>query len=814
MKKNLIHALCLSFLFVQFLSASDRVTLSIQRVSTSKSIQLDGIIQPDEYASTFTNSTFTTYSPSAGDVSAYTTKLYLAYSDEAIYIGAELLSEERIDILRELSPRDEIGDTNTDWFGVLLDPYNKGNNGYGFWVSAAGIQSDLKYDYANGGNSNSIVFAGDESWNEIWESKVSIQDHGWTVEMRIPFAALRFPTNSNAPWGINFGRQVRKSRELSFLHPVDRQKSGLINQTGILEGISNLAPPLRISGTPYASISLNKMDQQYKTQWNAGLDVKWGINEAFTLDATLIPDFNNALSDNTFLNLSPFEVKLDENRYFFTEGTELFNRGEYFYSRRIGGAPFALEKLNEIPAHHEILNYPLNNRLLNAIKLSGRTKGGTGIGFFNALENRSYAHIRNMETLEEYRLEVNPLTNYSALVIDQYLPNSSSIAFINTYTARQGGAVDGLLNGVDLSINDHSQTYRVEGRFGLSQRFQPGAVTERGFNAWLWLNKISGTWRWFLGNTVESNHYNPNDLGFLYSPNERTYAGELSYNVERIAGPFQRQRYAINMEVSTLYSPATFTSSQLKWNAFAVTKDFLGMGWNGFIAPWEGRDIYEPRVAGRYVYEPRQFKTGGFFSTDYRKRLALDVFSGILWFDEDGRYVYDISIAPRVRVNDHLRFIWTTYYNKYSNNRGFSSIQNDSILFARRNWVTIQNELTARYIFNRNLGIDLRARHLVEQIRNNAIMHLQDNGSLTYFKPDQSLLIFNGWNMDINLTWRFAPGSDLIFTWKQVFQNEGNVDQTYLNSFNDLFQKPLNNTFVIKALYYLDFNKLRTSKLP
>ena len=47
------------------------------------------------------------------------------------------------------------------------------------------------------------------------------------------------------------------------------------------------------------------------------MDVKYGINQAFTLDMTLIPDFGQVQSDNQVLNLTPFEVRFNENRNFF-----------------------------------------------------------------------------------------------------------------------------------------------------------------------------------------------------------------------------------------------------------------------------------------------------------------------------------------------------------------------------------------------------------------------------------------------------------------------------------------------------------------
>jgi hypothetical protein len=49
-------------------------------------------------------------------------------------------------------------------------------------VSAAGVQMDCI----------ATEDGEDFSWDAIWDSKVSITDFGWVVEMEIPYAALRF----------------------------------------------------------------------------------------------------------------------------------------------------------------------------------------------------------------------------------------------------------------------------------------------------------------------------------------------------------------------------------------------------------------------------------------------------------------------------------------------------------------------------------------------------------------------------------------------------------------------------------------------
>ena len=59
--------------------------------------------------------------------------------------------------------------------------------------------------------------------------------------------------------------------------------------------------------------------------WECGMDIQYGA----TLDATL-----NA----TMVNLK-FQQVFNEQRQFFIEGTELFNKAELFFSRRIGGTP-------------------------------------------------------------------------------------------------------------------------------------------------------------------------------------------------------------------------------------------------------------------------------------------------------------------------------------------------------------------------------------------------------------------------------------------------------------------------------------------
>ena len=170
-------------------------------------------------------------------------------------------------------------------------------------------------------------------------------------EIFIPYSAIRFGKKKVQDWGLNIMRRRKKSGQDFFWQQVDPNVNGFLTQEGMLLGLEDIKPPLRLQFSPYFSSYVNRdelPDEGEKvvtTPLSGGMDVKYGINQAFTLDMTLIPDFGQAQSDNRVLNLGPFEQKFNENRPFFTEGTELFNKGNLFYSRRIGS-------IGEKPRHY------------------------------------------------------------------------------------------------------------------------------------------------------------------------------------------------------------------------------------------------------------------------------------------------------------------------------------------------------------------------------------------------------------------------------------------------------------------------------
>ncbi|MBD0369113.1 MAG: carbohydrate binding family 9 domain-containing protein, partial [Flavisolibacter sp.] len=298
-------------------------------------IKIDGVIDEPAWKEAIPATHFVEFRPNPGvpEDSTNRTVVYLLYDNTSVYVGGYCYERTKDSISRELIGRDKIG--VSDFVGVVLDTYYDKINGVGFYVTPYGEQYDAKY----------TPDREDDSWNAVWDSEAKIHADGWSFEMRIPYSALRFANRENQTWGLNITRRRNKTGQQYMWNPIDVKINGFINQEGAWTGIEKIEAPLRLSLSPYFSTYLNHYP--YKTAGikdltanvNGGMDVKYGINEAFTLDMTLIPDFGQVQSDNQVLNLTPFEVKFNEYRTFFTEGTELFNKGDLFYSRRIGSTP-------------------------------------------------------------------------------------------------------------------------------------------------------------------------------------------------------------------------------------------------------------------------------------------------------------------------------------------------------------------------------------------------------------------------------------------------------------------------------------------
>jgi len=699
------------------------------------------------------------------------TEVKICYDSKNIYFGVMMYDNSPDSILKELSTRDEKM-KNADYFGIWINPFNDGQVEYEFSVTAAGIQADSKI------SSTSY----DNSWDAVWKSAVKINNKGWVVEIAIPFSQLRFP-DDNKRWSINMGRHIRRYREDYSWNPINVEYNNFALQAGLLDGIKDVDSPIRLSFMPYASIYSDMYDEKTTFLYNYGIDLKYGINESFTLDMTLIPDFGQVAADAMILNLSPFEIRYEEKRQFFNEGTELFNKGGgMFYSRR------------------------LQDDLLNASKVTGRTKNGLGIAVLNAVTNK---------------IDNNPLTNYNVMIFDQAFGNSSSVSLMNTHMVQNGKGKDANVTGIFTRINDKENKFTYVGKLKMSQEFELSNLT-RGLAGMLAVGKTSGKYQFDLWSGFEDDKYNPNDLGFLYSNNEITNGLSLSYHQFNENKRFVRSNISTSINHQTLFTDQKFVNLNLETSAFMTLKNYTTIFMRASFNPYEKNDFYEARTGDltHPLKRSKSIRIGGWISTDYRKKLAIDIGGGGRSNPLYEGYEYNWRISPRWRINDNISLKYVLSIRNTYNDIGF--VTNDTsglfiyppqvdYIFAKRNTNMITNVLSANYILNNKMDLSVKLRYHMDQVKNLEFKALGDDGYLSNSEyVGEHNINYTTWTSDIAFNWWFAPGSQMSLVWKNAIDNQENIlINHWVDNIEESFNLAQQNSLSLKVIYYLDYLYLR-----
>ncbi|RAR71448.1 DUF5916 domain-containing protein [Flavobacterium aciduliphilum] len=799
----------LSFILILFLFGISIGVCQVPKKSLytnfcSEKISIDGKFDEAAWKNVAIASDFVMIQPDNGKPQPKDsrTEVKVLYDNEAIYIAASMYDPEPNKIPRELTKRDDFG--TADIFGVSINGFNDGQQYFGFYVSASGVQADDLYTNSNGE---------DFSWNSIWNSHVDITSFGWTVEMKIPYAALRFSSEKTQTWGLNFFREDKRNRFAYTWNLIDNKISNEATQMGILEGIQNIKTPTRLFFIPYTSFYYKSNPELVTKEFKLGLDIKYGINDAFTLDAILIPDFGQTTFDNVVLNLGPFEQQFMENRPFFTEGTELFSKGDLFYSRRIGGSPSTYP---EVADNEEVIKYPKNVNLLNALKVSGRTKDGLGIGVLNAITNRAFATILNTSDQSERQEMVEPLANYNVFVLDQRFRKNSSVSFVNTNVFRESHFRDANVSALVFDLNTKKNTYKLNGDFKYSKVSEDKNIEiKRGINSSLYFAETSGKYRYGFGEQYISKDFDNNDLGINFQTHYHAFFGNGSYRILNPTKTFNSFGIYANLYSEFDNRTDRIQNANINININSTNKknDYYGGGFS--IKPVETYDFYEPRTANeqKFVTIPRFINFWTYISTNYNRKFAIDFNPSFAFVESKGRINYGFEIDPRYRFSNKFSLVYSFNFFRQNKNIGWIDTDADNnIIFARRDRVTYTNTLSGKYSLNNKMNFDLSIRHYWSYAVNHDILTLQDDGSLlsndAYTTNKNSN--FNTWNMDVSYSWWFAPGSQLTILYRNnslLFERD--FDSNFGTNFSNVLNTNLNQIFSISLRYFIDYNAIQ-----
>ena len=543
-------------LAAQTLTHAPRAQVAAVRVDPPPTI--DGRLGDEAWAAVSAADGFTQQDPDEGRPATERTELRVAYDNEALYIGARMFDREAVLISRRLSSRDD--DSDADTLEIYLDPMHDHQTGARFRISASGVQHDaiLHNDTWN-----------DSSWDGVWHSAVSVDDEGWSAELRIPLSQLRFAFGERQIWGLNAMRYIRRKNERAWLELVPKNENGVASRMAHLTGLDGLRPKRHLALLPYTAARAefvqparvgNPFNDGSRAFAAAGMDVKWGVTSNLTLDGTVNPDFGQVEVDPAVVNLSAFETFFQEKRPFFLEGAQIFsNFGQggannfwgfntsdpnLFYSRRIGRTP-------QVSASGEFTDLPAATTILGAAKLTGKTRNGWSIALLNAVTDRETARtasrsIRGTDTVE-------PFTNYLVVRMQRDIGRRAGAGLLATAVSRNldGPTMrDTLASGAyvvggdgywfldtdrEWVITGKLAGSRLQGTTAMIERAQRAAqryfqrpdaphvrldtskTTLDGFNGRINLNRNSGLLHVNAALWGVSPGFESNDLGFLGS---------------------------------------------------------------------------------------------------------------------------------------------------------------------------------------------------------------------------------------------------------------------------------------------------------
>jgi len=322
--------------------AQNAAPIAIRATRIADPLRIDGSLTEPVYGAHEPIRDFIQNEPDSGTPSTEKTEAWIFFDDDQLYISARCWDSTPDGWIANEMRRDGEQLRRNDSFGVLLDTFHDGRNGFLFYVNPIGGLADELITDERTPNTD---------WNTVWQARTGRFAGGWTVEIAIPFASLRYGDADT--WGINLRRILRRKNEYAYIVPMPETANALtaIFRVSAAATLTDLELPPRGVGLelkPYGLASLIEnrrvMPATRDGNGEAGLDAKYRLTDGLTADLTVNTDFAQVEVDEQQVNLTRFNLSFPEKREFFLEGRGLFDFGGarggdtpiVFFSRRIG----------------------------------------------------------------------------------------------------------------------------------------------------------------------------------------------------------------------------------------------------------------------------------------------------------------------------------------------------------------------------------------------------------------------------------------------------------------------------------------------
>jgi hypothetical protein len=315
---------------------------SVTAVETQAPIVVDGALDEAVWQRAEPATGFVQAEPHEGESATEPTEVRVAFDRDALFLAVRCVDSAAAGVIVN-DIRKDFPAGEQDSFEVILDTFADRRNGFVFVINPAGAKSDTQI--ANEGrdvNSN---------WDAVWSVATKIDQNGWTAEIRIPFKSLRFEPGDGRIWGVNFSRRIRRKNEIDYWSPVPRVYN-LYRASfgGTLTGLPDASEGRNLRVKPWVAGNTTRATaaDDFEPDFDAGLDLKYGVTAGLTLDVTVQPDFAQAEADVQQVNLTQFSLFYPEKREFFLENSGMFYFGDIPRESALGAARFS-------PPEEEIL---------------------------------------------------------------------------------------------------------------------------------------------------------------------------------------------------------------------------------------------------------------------------------------------------------------------------------------------------------------------------------------------------------------------------------------------------------------------------
>ena len=641
-------------------------------------MDVDGVLDEAAWARAQVFTGFTQSQPVEGDPAENDTEVRVLFGDGAVWVGARMWDSEPEQIDARLTRRDTFmgGGSNFDAFGVMFDPNLDGLTGYGFAVSAAGVQNDT-YLFDD--------VQQDNAWDAVWSSAVSIDEQGWTVEIRIPLSQLRYEASAEPQsWGVNFYRNRLATNEQTWYALVSRLRRGLVSQMGRIDNVVVSESARRLEVVPYAVSSLHRGEAEAGDPFfdgtaangRVGVDVSYGLGAAFTLDATVNPDFGQVEADPAVINLSAFETFFEERRPFFVEDARVFDfslsggRNQLFYSRRVGRSPSE----TGAPDGADFHQIPDNATILGAAKLAGRTTSGFSIGALAAVTGAEhgqalYGDGTRGDFLVEPRAEYGTVSvakdfrggasqiGLLGTAMHRALPSDGSFDWLSSTAFSGGVRFNHQWNDRDWALFGYFAGSHVRGSEEAITRIQRSSVhyfqrpdatrfsvdsaaTSLSGRDWrLTFARQNGEhWTWSVWAAEVSKGFEVNDMGFSTRNEVLDGGARITYREIRPGSIFRQYNFGFSTFHNWSHEALDDTWSVDSWhdahtsgnyqlNAFGQFLNYWGVGTGLSMSP-QRMDRRATR-GGPMMVSPPSINWNVNLNTDRRKAVSGGMFFGL-----------------------------------------------------------------------------------------------------------------------------------------------------------------------------------------